>query len=1060
MTNPPAGSPGPLARRIAALVGFLLILSGFGALAPAAAVTPPQTVVSLTFDDGNADQMTAAQIMGSAGLAGTFYIPSGWVGAPGYLTRAQLGTLAAAGNEIGGHTVTHADLVTLPAAEAIRQVCQGRATLAGWGFTVTSFAYPYASVNPAAEAIVKNCGFNSARGLGDIESRFGCSGCGFSEATPPADPYYTRALDQVTTSWTLADLQQAVINAENSGGGWVQYTFHHICDNACDPLSVTSATFGQFAQWLAARATTNNTVVRTVGQVIGGAVQPIVSATGTNPPAPAPGVNGIVNPSLEQASAGGLPQCWMIGGYGTNSPTFSRVSPGHTGTAAERVVVTGYVDGDAKLLPAFDLGTCSPTVTPGHTYSLRAWYQSTAITQFAVYLRNDAGYWSYWTSSPWLPASPTYTEATWQAPTIPAGFNGISFGLSLFSNGQLITDDYGLFDVVGAPVPPQTLSTAIPTISGTPKVGQALTAATGTWGPGTVDFTYQWLRSGTAIPGATGATYTLTGADSGHGISVNVSGTELGYSPATTTSAVTAPVAAGDLTSSVPTITGTAKVGQTLTAAPGSWGPGTVGFGYQWLRDGLAIPGATSAGYTLTAADDGRAVGVRVTGSETGYTAVTVTSSTLLAAPGEFITALPTISGSAKVGQTLTASPGNWVPASAAFSYQWLRGGVPISGATAATYTLTGPDLAAVLSVRVTGTEPGYLSATRTSVPTGVVAAGSLTPRTPVIDGNRQVGALLTADPGDWGAGGASLSYRWLRNGTPIWHATSRSYLVAAADIGAMITVAVTGRAPGYSPVSATSAAFGPILAGSLIAPVPTIGGSAQVGSTLTALPGAWAPPGVTLSYQWSRGGVRVAGATSRSYTVSAADVGATITVSVTGGKAGYTSATTTAATGPVLAGMLTAPTPAIDGTARVGRVLTAVPGAWGPGSVSLSYQWLRDGAPVSGATGTTYRLTATDQGTVLTVRVTGSKPGYLTLSRTSAASLNYLVLEGSSTTGAAGQPGGDSVPNGGNNAMPVGSTQNNPLPAFALMLLLTGAAIWRLTVWLRHGHGAKMGNW
>ncbi|MDR0345974.1 MAG: polysaccharide deacetylase family protein, partial [Nocardiopsaceae bacterium] len=68
---------------------------------------PGRTVVSLTFDDGDADQLTAARILHAHGMAGTFYIITGAVGTPGYLTVAQLRELARAGNEIGGHTVSH-----------------------------------------------------------------------------------------------------------------------------------------------------------------------------------------------------------------------------------------------------------------------------------------------------------------------------------------------------------------------------------------------------------------------------------------------------------------------------------------------------------------------------------------------------------------------------------------------------------------------------------------------------------------------------------------------------------------------------------------------------------------------------------------------------------------------------------------------------------------------------------------------------------------------------------------------------------------------------------------
>lgn len=436
------------ARAAVTALGIVaLAVSGLAATSfPAHAAAP--TVVTLTFDDGNANQMTAAQIMNNVGLDGTFYVTSGVVNSPNYLTVANLQALAANGHEIGGHTVTHPDLVTLPSDEATRQVCNDRVNLTNWGFAVTSFAYPFASSNAAVEGIVKNCGYNSARGLGDIQTRFSCAGCPLAETVPPANAYNTRAPDQVDNTWSLADLKRSVTQAE-SVGGWIQLTFHHIAASSADPLNVTPTVFQQFATWLKARPAT--TTVKTVKQVIGGTVKPAVSGPAV-PAQPASG-NLVKNPSLETL-ASGVPQCWQAAGYGTNSRAFTTVSPGRTGSTAARVVVTGYVNGDAKWLPSLDLGGCSPTATPGHTYTLGAWYKSTANTQFALYYRTGLGSWVYWTSSPWFGPATTFQKASWTTPALPSGASGISFGLNLFSNGTLITDDYEMLDTASAPTAP------------------------------------------------------------------------------------------------------------------------------------------------------------------------------------------------------------------------------------------------------------------------------------------------------------------------------------------------------------------------------------------------------------------------------------------------------------------------------------------------------------------------------------------------------------------------------------------------------------------------------
>lgn len=451
---------------LAAVAVAATALGGLFAVAPAPAQAATRTVVSLTFDDANANQMSALSALTSNGFRATFYVPSGFIGAAGHMTRADLATLAAAGQEIGGHTVNHPDLAQTSIDEAKRQICTDRKNLASWGFTVRSFAYPFASSTPEVEQAAAACGYSSARLLGDIRSRFGCPECAYAESTRPADRFALKALDQVDATWTLDDLKQGVINAEQNGGGWVQYTFHDVCADACSDLAITPTVFSQFASWLKTRRAAG-TIVRTIGDVIGGAAKPLVD--GPAVPAPTGSTNGIVNPSMEQ----GAPDCWMRGGWGTNTPAFDTGSPAHSGVISSGISMSGYVDGDAKLLPQFDLGQCSPSVTPGKTYTLRQWYRSSGVTQFAVYLRSTEGAWSYWTSSPWYAAAADWTQADWTTPTIPDGYTGISFALTIFGNGTLRTDDLELYDSADAPalVPSTAISQAAPPDSASPPQG-------------------------------------------------------------------------------------------------------------------------------------------------------------------------------------------------------------------------------------------------------------------------------------------------------------------------------------------------------------------------------------------------------------------------------------------------------------------------------------------------------------------------------------------------------------------------------------------------------------
>ncbi|GAA5195355.1 hypothetical protein GCM10023346_25050 [Arthrobacter gyeryongensis] len=263
-----------------ATAASVLFLLGYSAvyLAPAARAALPKTIISLTFDDGNADQLPAEQLLKSLGLHGTFFITTSWIDNPSWLTRANLNSIAADGNEIGGHTITHPDLTTLSTSAATNEVCGGRTTLASWGFNATDFAYPFAAENSSVEQIVKNCGFASARNLGDIRSPASCSSCPFAETLPPANPYNTAAPDEVDSTWTLQNLEDLVTNAE-PGGGWVQLTFHHIAVGTDPTLTIDPNLFKTFVTWLAARTANGTTSVQTVAQALGNVPnQPPVAA--------------------------------------------------------------------------------------------------------------------------------------------------------------------------------------------------------------------------------------------------------------------------------------------------------------------------------------------------------------------------------------------------------------------------------------------------------------------------------------------------------------------------------------------------------------------------------------------------------------------------------------------------------------------------------------------------------------------------------------------------------------------------------------------------------------
>lgn len=344
-----------------------------------------------------------------------------------------------------------------------------------------------------------------------------------------------------------------------------------------------------------------------------------------------------------------------------------------------------------------------------------------------------------------------------------------------------------------------TLKAATPSVSGKAVVGETLKASTGTWGPGSVSVRLQWYRDGKAVDGATKATYAVTVADAGSALTVQATGIKRLYTTTVRTSAPTATVPLLNLsTTPTPKVTGRAVVGQTLTATAGTWGPAPVTLAYQWYRGTTKIDGATKAAYTVTDDDAGFALKVAVSGSKTGYNAVARTSAPSATVPKLLTGDTPTITGTAKVGSTLTAKPGTWTPASVKLSYQWYAGKTAIRGATKATTLLHATEAGKTISVRVTGSAAGYTTVAKTSAATDAVAKGTLTPKTPKLKGTRKSGHTLTVDGGNWGPGAVKLSYQWYRGDSAIKGATKTRYKLTGKDKGKAVSVRVTGRKTGY----------------------------------------------------------------------------------------------------------------------------------------------------------------------------------------------------------------------------------------------------------------------
>jgi hypothetical protein len=236
----------------------------------------------------------------------------------------------------------------------------------------------------------------------------------------------------------------------------------------------------------------------------------------------------------------------------------------------------------------------------------------------------------------------------------------------------------------------------------------------------------------------------------------------------------------------------------------------------------------SQAGKTITAKADSVAADNRtvtatldLTGAATGTWNVSVYtrgwefprgSFTVTPQPELANTTAPKVTGTAKTGAKLTATPGSWSAAPSSYTYQWKANGTAISGATGSTYTVPASTVGKKLTVTVTAVKSGWVSGSATSAPV-TVAKGDApkATRLPVIGGTVKVGKTLTTSKGTWSPAATSYSYQWYANGTAISGATKSSLVLKPAQKGKKITVKVIAHRTGHRDGSALSRATGAV---------------------------------------------------------------------------------------------------------------------------------------------------------------------------------------------------------------------------------------------------------
>ncbi|WP_084127051.1 hypothetical protein [Demequina sp. NBRC 110054] len=363
----------------------------------------------------------------------------------------------------------------------------------------------------------------------------------------------------------------------------------------------------------------------------------------------------------------------------------------------------------------------------------------------------------------------------------------------------------------------------------------------------------------------------------------------------------------------------------------------------------------------------------------------------------------PEVSGVVQVGETLTAVTDN---AAATYDYEWSVAGVVVG--TTQTYDVVAEDALKSLVLSVAGHQDGYADTTLETAAVTVQKA-TFEEFSTSLSGSLVVGKTLKAKVPASGP----YTVQWRRDGVAISGATSSTYTLRSADAGHRMSVKVVQSAPGYVTQKSIANATSKVKRVFTASKAPKISGTVRVGQVLKASVGEWSPGVKSYTYQWNRDGVAIKGATGKTRRLTVNDLGHKITVTVTGHKPGYLAKSrTSGATDKVRKGHIEATKPVLTGTTRAGNRLSVRLGTVTPGSTKITYQWLRNGNAIKGATSARYGLKNVDAGRRISVRVTYVKDGYVTTTRTSALTAEIrkrpLVMQGNGTweVGVDVQPG------------------------------------------------------
>jgi hypothetical protein len=492
-----------------------------------------------------------------------------------------------------------------------------------------------------------------------------------------------------------------------------------------------------------------------------------------------------------------------------------------------------------------------------------------------------------------------------------------------------------------------TIATCVPaTVSSSPVTRSVVAGQSATFSAtaaGTGPFTYQWMKAGVAISGATSSTYTIgsVAATDAGAYSVKITGPVGTVTSTAATLTIVTPVVftvQPSTTSDISISTGVSKV---LSVKVTGTGPYT----YQWRKDGVVISGATSSSYTIRSSTVASSAKYDVIVSNAVGASVSNTVNVNVCTPVSVST--QPVATSAVVGKSTTLSVVG--SGTGPFTYQWMKAGVAISGATSSTYTIASVAAtdAGAYSVKITGPVGNVTSTAATLT---VVTPPAVTVQPVALSKLQGQSASFSVTA----TGTATLTYQWFKDGVAITGAKSATYAISSVQSSNAGTYKVLVMNTGgwlYSQEVALVLVTTPVIS---VQPASFTGDSVQSAGQPVQL--SVTASGGSLSYQWYKNGSAISGATASTYTIlSISATGATgsyyVKITNVAGSVNSSTAVVTLVNPPVFITQPVSLAKPFGSSATMSVVVNS--------AAPVNYQWYKDGFAITGATGSSYTISS-----------------------------------------------------------------------------------------------------